>query len=197
MFVTFEGPEGAGKSTVIRALSQELSENGHKVLVTREPGGSVIGSHVRKLLLEGHSLLGRTELFLFLADRAQHVEDVIRPAASRGDIVLCDRYADSTVVYQGYGRGLDISLLKQLNDFATVSFKPDVTLLLDLEPEVGLARITEKDRLDSEPLEFHTRVRNGFLSEAKIDPTRWVLVNASESPESVINQCLKAIQSRL
>ena len=183
MFVTFEGPEGAGKSTAIQSVAQSLRQEGHKVVTTREPGGSSIGTEVRKLLLEGNDLLGVTELFLFLADRAQHTAEVIRPALEREAIVICDRFADSTIVYQGYGRGLDIAQLKMLNSIAIGDTVPNLTLLLDIDAELGLSRLTSKDRIDSEPFEFHQLIRNGFLAEAELEPTRWTIIDASRSAD--------------
>lgn len=136
----------------------------------------------------------RSELFLFLADRANHVDTVIRPALESGAVVLCDRFADSTVVYQGHGRGLDTETLRSLNAFAAGGLVPDVTLLLDLDPEVGLARITSKDRMDGESIEFHRRVRAGFLFEAALEPDRWKIVDASGPLDSVVEACLQAVR---
>ncbi len=185
MFITFEGPEGAGKSTLIRSLAEMLRKRGLEVLVTREPGAGDVGAAIRNILLHGDHLDPKCELFLFLADRAQHVAGIIRPALDRGAWVLCDRHADSTVVYQGYGRGLELEQLRAWNRFATGGLTPHVTLLLDIEPSKGLARIDSKDRLDSEPLEFHSRVRDGFLSEARLAPERWVILNASLPPDEL------------
>ena len=189
MFVTLEGPEGAGKSTVQGLLASRLRGLGREVLTTREPGAGDVGRAVREVLLHGGDLEPLTELFLFLADRAEHVAKTIVPALKRGAVVLCDRHADSTVVYQGYGRGLDVEKLRELNAMATQGLKPDVTLLLDIDPAFGLQRTQDKDRLDSEPIEFHHRVRLGFLSEAKREPNRWRVVDASRSPEEVVNDC--------
>lgn len=197
MFVTLEGPEGAGKSTVIKELAERFSAQGLEVLVTREPGDGPVGKQIREILLHGEAIASRTELFLFLADRAQHVEAIVQPALARGVIVLCDRYSDSTLVYQGYGRGLDLGLLGGLNDIATGGLKPDLTLLLDLPPEVGLARQSSKDRLDNEPIEFHRKIRNGFLAEASVEPLRWVVVDAQQSVEDVVAACAVAIAAKL
>ncbi len=194
MFVTFEGPEGSGKSTAIRTLA---ATSGWNCLCTREPGAGEVGRRIRELLLEGETIDARCELFLFLADRAQHVSSIIRPAMNRGDVILCDRHADSTVVYQGYGRGLDLDWLRSLNQFATGGLKPDLTLLFDLSPEVGLARVTNKDRLDRESLEFHHRVREGFLAEAAREPDRWIILNASDSAEAVALAAVNAIKERM
>lgn len=193
MFVTFEGPEGGGKSTLIRALAEELAKTGVEVVVTREPGAGAVGAAIREILLHGEDLDPKAEVFLFLADRSQHSTSVIKPALARGAWVLCDRYADSTVVYQGHARGMDLDLLRSWNDFATQSLRPDVTFLLDLDPEVGLQRIQSKDRLDSEPLEFHRRVREGFLEESRRDPERWVVLPAAEPAENVLQLAKEAL----
>jgi dTMP kinase len=196
MFVTFEGPEGAGKSTLIVNLANALTEEGVEIVVTREPGSGQVGAAIRQLLLHGESLDPKAELFLFLADRAQHVAGLVRPTLSRGAWVLCDRHADSTVVYQGYGRGLDLGELRRLNLNATGGLIPHVTFLLDIDPKVGLARIKSKDRLDSEPLEFHERVRNGFLTESQIDPNRWVVLDAELPPEDVLRRAMDVLLKR-
>ncbi|HWA82195.1 MAG TPA: dTMP kinase [Fimbriimonadaceae bacterium] len=196
MFVTFEGPEGGGKSTLIQSLAAGLQGQNREVVVTREPGAGPVGASIREILLHGDHLDPKAELFLFLADRAQHVSGLIRPALERGAWVLCDRHADSTVVYQGYGRGLDLDQLRAWNRFATGGLVPDVTFLLDLDPSAGLARIAAKDRLDAEPLEFHRRIRNGFLSEARLDPTRWVVLDASRPAAEVLLAAESALKNR-
>jgi dTMP kinase len=193
MFVTFEGPEGGGKSTLIRALSEKLMSSGIEVIVTREPGAGNVGTAIREILLHGESLDPKAELLLFLADRAQHSTSVIRPALARGAWVLCDRYSDSTVVYQGYARGMDIDKLREWNAWATTSLKPQITFLLDLDPEIGLKRIQAKDRLDGEPIEFHRKVRNGFLAEAKLEPERWIILPADQPAEHVLELALQAL----
>lgn len=194
MFVTFEGPEGSGKSTAIRAVADLI---GCSCLITREPGAGDVGRRVREILLEGEAIDARCELFLFLADRAQHVASVIRPSLERGEVVLCDRHADSTIVYQGYGRGLDLDWLRELNSYATDGLKPDLTLLLDIEPELGLARVADKDRLDNESIEFHRRVRQGFLYEAQREPDRWTILNAANRPDVVADAAAQAIFARM
>lgn len=197
MFVTFEGPEGAGKSTTIQIVAAALQDEGRRVCVTREPGDGPLGQEIRNMLLHRESLDPRCELFLFLADRAQHVAGVIRPALEAGQIVLCDRYGDSTTVYQGVARGLGVDLLRQLNALATGDLRPDISFLLDLDPEVGLSRLKGKDRLDSEPIEFHRAVRAGFLAEAQADAGRWVVVDASRPTEKVAQAVLDTIRRRL
>ncbi|MGE3725151.1 MAG: dTMP kinase [Candidatus Sericytochromatia bacterium] len=199
MFLSFEGGEGAGKSTQIQSLLAWLQAQGHAVLVTRQPGGTDYGQRIRHLILDHHPsemLSPRAELFLYLADRAHHVDTVIRPALAAGQIVICDRYADSTLAYQGYGRGLDISELKTLNHLATGGLQPDLTFWLDLDPALGQARIgvrPGKDRLESEALAFHHKVRSGYASLASEDPVRWQRVDASLSESEVLAE----LQSRL
>lgn len=200
MFVTFEGPEGAGKSTAISCLSSALQERGSSVLVTREPGAGSFGKKIRALLLEEGEVVPEAELLLFLADRANHVETIIRPALANGDIVLCDRHADSSVVYQGYARGVDINFLKSGNAFATKGLKPDLTLLFDLDPQIGLSRIgkgRDNNRLDREPLEFHQKVRAGFLDLATQEPDRWVVLDATKASDALCADALEAILKRL
>lgn len=199
MFVTFEGPEGAGKSTAIRGVAGLLRARGLSVVETREPGAGELGKRIRHLLLEPSEtpMPDRCELFLFLADRAQNVVTLIEPALERGELVLCDRFADSTLVYQGYARGLDLETLREMNRFATGGRSPDLTLLLDVEPDAGLARIAIKDRLDSESLNFHRAVRDGFLAEARIEPARWRVIDASVPIEAVIAACHREILDKL
>ncbi len=196
MFVSLEGPEGAGKTTLLRGLDARLRQRGLRTLLTREPG-AVLEGRIRSLLLEGAGMDPKTELFLFLADRAEHAASVIRPALQERRVVLCDRHADSTVVYQGYGRGLDLEALRSWNRFATGGLRPDLTLLLDLPPDVGLARLKDRDRLDREPLEFHRRIREGFLAEARLEPDRWVVLDATQPPEGVLEQAWQPILDRL
>lgn len=202
MFVTFEGPEGAGKSTALHAVAERLRQIGKPVTTTREPGAGEFGKKVRQLLLDGEAIPPESELLLFLADRANHVATIIRPALKDGDIVLCDRYVDSSEVYQGVARGLDPSFTKLGNQFATRGLLPAVTLLFDLDPEIGLQRLAtgeraDVNRLDREPLEFHQRVRQGFLDLAAQEPTRFVVINADKTPEAVAEDAFWAIHTRL
>ncbi|SKA80634.1 dTMP kinase [Paucidesulfovibrio gracilis DSM 16080] len=197
MFITFEGIEGTGKSTQIRMLVEHFKQRGQDAMVTLEPGGSRIGKELRRMLLhlEGRDITPETELFLYLADRAQHAAQVIRPALQSGKIVISDRYADSTVVYQGYGRGLDPRLLHQLNEVAVAGCWPHVTILLDLEPETGLNRAmarnlregkaVEEGRFEAESLEFHKRVREGYLTWAALHQDRIEVVDATPGPDEV------------
>jgi len=170
---------------VIAELAKRLRETGREVVTTREPGHGPMGAAIREILLHGENMSARAELFLFLADRAQHVASVLRPALAEGKLVLCDRYADSTYVYQAAARGLDSRFVEEANSFATEGLVPDRTFLLDVPPEIGLARLSRKDRLDGEPLEFHERVRAGFLDLALRDPARWTVVDASQPVDEV------------
>ncbi len=209
MFVTFEGIEGAGKSTAIDYLSGYLQARGYDPVLTREPGGSALGRRLRALLLDVRTggLASRAELFLFLADRAQHVVEVIRPALEAGQVVLCDRFTDSTLAYQGHGRGLDTEYLRSLNTAATGGLEPDLTLLLDLPVRCGLERAGERNRsagmviaegrFDSESLDFHERVRRGYRALADEEPERFAIIDASQPPEDVVLQCRSAIEAYL
>jgi dTMP kinase len=185
LFLTFEGPEGAGKTTQIGLLADALRKAGHTVTRTREPGGDAVGERVRELLLK-EEVGAEAELLLFAAARARNVQTVVRPALAAGHIVLCDRYTDSTTAYQGYGRGLPLDLIERINDFATGGQRPDRTFLLDLPPAEGLARQSrsDQDRLDRESLAFHERVRDGFLALARAEPDRILLLDATRpAPE--------------
>jgi dTMP kinase len=186
-FVAFEGGEGAGKSTQVRLLTHVLVDQGRDVLATREPGGTPAGETIRSILLDpatGH-LSPRAEALLYAADRAHHVATVVRPALARGAVVLTDRYLDSSLAYQGAGRTLDVEEVRQLSTWASEGLVPDLTVLLDLDPEVGLARAGDPDRLEAEPLEFHRRVRLLFLDLAAAEPQRYLVVDAERSPEDV------------
>lgn len=196
MFITFEGGDGAGKSTAVQSVATALASNGIRAIVTRQPGDGPLGPSIRQLLLH-REMPALCELFLFLADRNQHVERIVRPALERGDVVLCDRYGDSTVAYQGYARGLDVALLKELNGLATGGLCPDLTLLLDLQAEVGLGRLESKDRLDKEALDFHRRIREGFLALAAEDPGRWRVIDASRPASEVSAEYVEAVMSRI
>jgi dTMP kinase len=197
-FVTFEGGDGTGKTTQIRALEKYLTSQGKSCVLTREPGGTELGAMLRRVLVEagGAPIATSTELFLYLADRAQHVSEVIRPAVATGRIVLCDRFTDSTLAYQGYGRGLDLALLRQFNSVADDGTRPDLTLLLDCPVNVGLGRtasrqaktlsgVPKEDRFEREKLEFHEKVRAGFLDLARQEPERVRVVDATRSAEEV------------
>lgn len=202
MFITFEGPEGSGKTSQIAPLADFLREKGYSVVTTREPGGTKIGDQVREILmhLENTSMHPRTETLLFLAARAQLVEQCIRPEIERGSLVLCDRYADSTLAYQGYGHGNNLQTLRQLLDFSTGNLWPDLTLLLDVDPEQGLRRRRaggDWNRLDAYTLAFHKRVWHGYHEMAQQDPQRWVMIDASQSFDLVQDQIREIILKRL
>ena len=202
-FVTFEGPEGSGKSTQIRLLADHLKSRGIPTVVTCEPGGSFLGKKIRQLLL--HSEVkpeSEAELFLFLADRADHVAGVVRPALARGWTVLCDRYTDSTLAYQGGGRGLSIPRLERLNREATGGLKPDLTFLLDLPVEVGLARAGKRskgktDRMEREHLKFHQAVRATFLRLARSEKARFKILDATQPAQELSASVLRSFQSKL
>jgi len=208
MFLTIEGIEGAGKSTFLGLLEAELVKRGVAFLRTREPGGCALGRQIRPLLLDASQKVSdRAELFLFLADRAQHVADTIRPALKRGQWVICDRYADSTIAYQGYGRGMDPEELQKLNDYATGGLWPDITFLLDLPAEVGLGRalarngregLTQSEgRFEAEALAFHQRIREGFLARAARWPQRFRVLDAAQTPDAIVEQAMKHLEPYL
>ena len=200
MFITFEGVEGAGKTTQIARLALRLRTEGRDdVLTTREPGDGPLGSELRRLALHppaGITVEPRAELLIMLADRAQHVGQVIRPHLAGGGIVICDRYADSSVAYQGYGRGLNIAEISRLNDYATDNLKPDLTILLDLDPTLGLARQSERNIMEAESQAFHTRIRAGFLELAAQEPERWAIVEAGGCVENVTGEVWKAVERK-
>lgn len=197
MFVTFEGPDGAGKSTALRSVAEGLRADGRTVLTTREPGAGEFGGKVRAILLEGGEVVPKAELFLFLADRSQHMALTIEPALARGEVVLCDRHTDSTLVYQSFARGLDEGFVRTANAFAVSGRTPDLTLLFDLDVEAAQARLTSRDRLDAEGLDFHRRVRDGFRALAANEPERFVVIDAGADEETVARVALQAVQSRL
>ncbi|MCD4673428.1 MAG: dTMP kinase [Anaerolineaceae bacterium] len=191
MFITLEGPDGSGKTSQIPLLADYLSHQGCEVVTTREPGGTAISDQVKDVLksMKNKSMHPRTEILLFCSARAQLVEELIRPSLALGKIVLSDRYADSTLAYQGYGHGYDLALLRQLLDFATGGLWPDLTLYLDLDAEEGLNRRRsggdEWDRLDDYALAFHQRVRKGYLEMVSAAPQRWRLIDACQIPRDV------------
>ena len=202
MFITLEGPEGSGKSTQIKRLAKRLEDLGYPVITTREPGGTSIGDQIRHVLvrMENKELHPRTEILLFLAARAQLVEQLIKPALQDGKIILCDRYGDSTLAYQGYGHGLDLEKLRQMLDFATDHLKPDLTILLDLDVKMGLMRKKAEDewnRLDAYEVLFHERVRQGYLELANEEPERWRIVDASQGIDAVQEDLFQIILDAL
>ena len=182
LFITFEGGEGCGKSTQSRLLLKKLEQQSIPVVLTHEPGGTVLGNELRKALKRkrGSSISPQTELFLVAASRAQLVAELIRPALEEGKVVICDRFTHSTMVYQGYGRGLDFTAIKMVNNMATGNLNPDLIILLDISPEQGLARKQSlKDRFELEDLSFHRRVREGYVKMAAAEPDRWLVIDAS------------------
>jgi dTMP kinase len=200
LFITFEGPEGSGKTTQVRLLAAWLTAAGHDVVTTREPGGTRIGDGIRSLLLDPAHVEMRpeTEILLFSAARAQIVGQVIRPHLARGGVVLCDRFADSTLAYQGYGRQLDLGMLRQITAFATGALIPDLTICLDLPVERGLLRKrggdqAEWNRMEQEQIAFHERVRHGFLALAAAEPARWLVLDALQPIEAL----QRAIRARV
>lgn len=207
MFITFEGIEGTGKSTQIKLLADAFQKRGQESVITRQPGGSSLGAELRAMLLSSANtqITSQAELFLYLADRAQHIAEVVRPAVEAGKAVLCDRFADSTVAYQGYGRGLDPKLLHTLNEVAVNGCWPDLTVLLDIDPETGLRRAVSRNmrqgtcasegRFEAESLDFHTRVREGYLTWAAINKDRIKIVDATGTVEEVFAKILAAVDA--
>lgn len=198
MFITLEGPDGSGKSMQIPALAEFIRSQGYEVLTTREPGGTNIGDQIRQVIMKlgNTSMHPRTEILLFCAARAQIVEEVLRPALQRGVVVISDRYADSTLAYQGYGHGVDLEELTRLLKFTTGGLRPDLTLLLDVDAETGLRRRQtsggEWNRLDAYALSFHKRVSEGYHQLAAAEPERWRTIDASQAPE-MVQSCIQDV----
>ncbi len=203
LFITLEGPEGSGKTTQIPLLVNHLAARGLNVIQVREPGGTSIGDQVRDILhdMRNQEMNARAELLLYSASRAQLVAQVIRPQLAAGGIVICDRYADSTMAYQGYGRGLDLEALRQITAFATGDLTPDLTLYLDVDPEKGLARRNagggEWNRMDAQTLDFYRRVCEGYSRMIQADPGRWVKIDASQDIGTVQRAIRTAVDSAL
>jgi len=203
VFITFEGPDGSGKSTQIKHLAEHLQGLGQNVLLTREPGGTAIGEQIRHVLhdLRNQAMQPRAEILLYSAARAQLVSEKIKPHLAAGGIVLSDRYADSTLAYQGYGRGLDLETLHLITAFATDHLKPDLTLLFDIEAEAGLRRRqaggAEWNRMDDLTLAFHQRVRQGYLELARAEPERWVVLDAAQNVEALQGEVRQVVEQRL
>ncbi len=197
--IVFEGPEGAGKSTQVALLAERLRAAGVVLTVTREPGGTPTGDAIRDLLLHADVAIDPlVEFLLYSASRAQHVLEVVRPALDRGDVVLSDRYAGASVAYQGYGRGLDLAFIDDLNHRATGGLRPALTVLLDLDPAEGLRRVAGRgaeDRLEREALAFHQRVREGFLAQAEAEPS-WLVLDAAGAPDAIADTVWAAATER-
>jgi dTMP kinase len=205
MFITFEGIEGCGKTTQIKRIRAHFKRQGRDCIATREPGGTKIGKKIRSLLLDPatKAISPMVELLLYLADRAQHIEELVKPALSAGKMVLCDRFCDATVVYQGYARGIDIALIQQLHDIILKGFKPDITILLDLPPEIGLSRAWEQinrggrksaeSRFEKENLAFHEKVRTGYLELARREPERFRIIDAGRDEDGVTKHIIEAL----
>lgn len=207
MFITFEGPEGSGKSTQIRRVGEWFQAQGRECVVTKEPGGTPISDRIRAILLDSAAagMDAMTELLLYAASRRQHTVEVIRPALARGVVVFCDRYTDATLAYQGYGRLLDLDRLKTLNQWATDGLLPDLTLLFDIDEATGLARAharnaqmtVDEGRFEAEDLRFHRRVREGYLAMAAAEPKRFVTIDASGSIDDVFARTMTILRERL
>ncbi|MCC9198383.1 dTMP kinase [Arthrobacter sp. zg-Y820] len=203
LFITFEGGDGAGKSTQAEKLTAALQSTGRSVVRTREPGGTPVGEQLRSLVLEhgNGEIDARTEALIFAASRAAHVTQVIRPAVERGDVVVCDRFIDSSVAYQGSGRSLGTEDVRQLNVWATEGFAPDLTVLLDVDPGQGRLRRTAnqatEDRMESEPDAFHLRIRRTFLEQAQNDPARYLVLDAARPVDDLAAAILVRVQELL
>lgn len=197
IFVTFEGADGCGKTTQIELLKKYLDEKGIKNIQTREPGATELGVELRKILLHYDKPVSNVaETYLYLADRAQHVDFEIKPALDNGTIVLCDRYTDSTLAYQGYARKQDIDMINKLNEIATSGLKPDLTIVFDIESEIAQKRLgNEKDRLEKEGLEFHKALRFGYLEIAKQNPDRIKVINSNDTIENIHKTCVELIEN--
>ncbi len=198
-FITFEGADGCGKTTQINLLKDYLEKEGYDVILTREPGAKGLGEKVRDILLNYDGVVSdRCESFLFLADRAQNIDIIVNPAVEAGKIVLCDRHIDSTVAYQGYGRGLDIKRIEMLNNLATNFKKPDLTVVFDIDVENSMKRVgKDKDRMESAGVDFHNRVRNGYLEIAKQEPERIKVINSVQPIDAVFEELKKIVKKYL
>lgn len=199
LFITLEGADGCGKTTQLNLLKEYLTSRGYEIVVTREPGGKGLGEKLREILLNyDGEVSDRCEAFLYLADRAQNIDTIIKPAINSGKIVLCDRHTDSSVAYQGYGREQNIDNINMLNELAVNGVHPDLTIVFDIDTETSMERVgAEKDRLESAGIEFHKRVRNGYLEIAKKNPQRIKVVDASQTIEDVQRDVIKIIEGVL
>ncbi len=209
MFITLEGIEGSGKTSQVRHICDFLNKNGHDCVSTREPGGTKIGEKIRAILLdpESKAMAPAAELLLYAADRAQHIKEFIGPVLDAGKTVVCDRYFDATVVYQGYARGLDTGLIYKIHQWALDDLKPDITFLLDLSPETGLSRawkqidngsrVDNETRFEEEKLTFHEKVRDGYLDLAKREPKRFLVVDASQTEDKVREDIISLLSDQI
>lgn len=203
LFITFEGPDGSGKTTQIKLLAENLTAQGHAVLSLREPGGTAIGDQIREIVhaLRNKEMSPRAECLLYAAARAQLIDQVLKPYLDQGGIVVCDRYADSTMAYQAYGRGLNRSAVRQIISFATLDLKPDVTFYIDIDVAEGIARRKKSgddyNRMDDQALEFHRRVRAGYLEMIEAEPARWVKINGLQAVEQIQLQIRSEVAKRL
>jgi dTMP kinase len=203
LLITFEGPDGSGKTTQVKRLAEHLRSRSCNVLAVREPGGTSISEQIRNVLhsLANREMQPRTEILLYCAARAQLVGQVIRPHLQSGGVVICDRYTDSTLAYQGYGHGLDLPMLRMILDFATGGLKPDITFYLDIDVEEGLKRRKtggdEWNRMDDLTVEFHRRVRAGYLEMIAQEPARWVVVDAARDAEAIAREIWEVVERRL
>lgn len=200
VFITLEGPEGAGKTTQLKLLSKYLEDSGIEHVITRDPGGTALGKPIRRILLNSESEVHPlTELLLYEADRAQNVSEIIVPNLLAGKVVFCDRYTDSTAAYQGFGRGIDQELIDLLNGIATNGLKPDLTILFDIESSEGLSRLhpSGHDRLEREALDFHRRVRQGYLALSEREPSRWRILDAAAPMSSVQEELRRLVQGKI
>ena len=199
LFITFEGADGCGKTTQLKLLAEYLMMRGYDVVITREPGAKGLGEKIREILLNyDGDVSDRCESFLFLADRAQHIDMIVNPAVETGKIVLCDRHTDSSVAYQGYGRGLPVERIKMLNELAVNGRHPDLTIVFDIDVETSMSRVgDEKDRLESAGMEFFNRVRNGYLEIAKQEPQRVKVLNAAKSIDEIQKDVKKLVENLL
>ena len=195
LFITFEGADGCGKTTQLKLAAEYLKNKGYDVILTREPGAKGLGEQLREILLNYDGIVSdRCESFLFLADRAQHIDTIVVPAVDAGKIVLCDRHIDSTVAYQGYGRGQDIEQINKLNMIATNNRKPDLTIVFDIDVETSMSRVgSEKDRMESSGTEFFNKVRHGYLEIAKQEPQRVRVLDSAKSIEEINESVIKLI----
>lgn len=198
MFISFEGIDKSGKTTQISLLANYLEKKGYKVIKTCEPGGTRLGEKIKEMLLSPHYKINKiTELFLYLADRAEHVEKVIKPALHEGKIVISDRFADATTAYQGYGRGIDIDWIKKLNRIVTQDISPVITFLLDINPYLARQRSKKRDRVEKEKIEFHQRVRQGYLRIAKSFPERIHVIKGDKDIEEIFSIIKKELSKYL